>query len=64
LVRGLRDKTGAYSYIDTVKNALTGFEPVGCTKMYPTDISFLKEENSIWYYTLGFKTTLENIDYD
>lgn len=64
MVRGLRDKNGAYTYIDTIKDALTGFQPTGCTKMFPTDIGFLKEENAVWYYTMGFKTSSENIDYN
>lgn len=64
MIRGLRDKNGAYTYIDTIKNVLTGFEPTGCTKIFPTDISFLREENAVWYYTMGFKTSLENVDYD
>jgi len=64
LIRGLRDKNGAYNYIDSIKNILTGFQPTGCKKMYPTDIGFLKEENSVWYYTIGFKTSSENVDYD
>lgn len=60
MVRNLRDKNGAYAYIDTIKETLTGYAPTGCKKMYPANIAFLNERNSIWQYTMTFIVPTEN----
>jgi len=60
LVRGLRRENGAYGYIDTIKEALTGFKPTGCSKMFPTDINFVRIQDGIWEYSIGFRLTKEN----
>ena len=60
IIKGLRDKDGAYSYIDTVISALTGYTPTGCGKMYPIDTDFLKEEDGLWKYSLNFTVPTEN----
>jgi len=62
IIKGLRDKNGAYDYLDTIKTTLTGFAPTGCTKMYPTQSSFLAENSGIWQYGFVFETTKENYD--
>ena len=40
IIKGLRDKNGAYTYIDSINSALTGFAPTGCLKMYPVKVDF------------------------
>ncbi len=60
LIRNLRDTNGAYSYIDTIVNALTGYAPTGCAKMYPKRTGFLNETNGIWQYSLTFNVRTEN----
>ncbi len=60
LIKGLRDKNGAYSYIDNIISALTGFTPTGCNKMYLTKVDFLAEENGLWQYAFSFTVPTEN----
>jgi hypothetical protein len=60
LVKGLRDKSGAYSYIDSIIAALAGFEPAGCLAMYPVSDNFQAEEDGIFYYELRFNVPTEN----
>ena len=60
LIKGLRDKNGAYTYIDTIISALTGFTPTGCNKMYPVKTDFLSEEGGLWQYALSFTVPTEN----
>jgi hypothetical protein len=60
-IRGLRDKNGAYSYIERVFAALTGFSPSGCGKMYPVNTVFLRETSGIWEYSLNFAVPAENL---
>jgi len=60
LIKGLRDKNGAYTYIDTIISTLTGYSPTGCNKMYPVKVDFLAEKEGIWQYTLSFSVPTEN----
>ncbi len=60
LVKGLRHKSGAYAYINSITSALTGFTPQGCKKMYLTKINFLNEKNGLWQYALFFTVLTEN----
>lgn len=60
VVTGLRDKNGAYSYIDSIRAALTGFTPTDCFKMYPVSADFLNEDAGRWEYGLIFRTTTDN----
>jgi hypothetical protein len=62
LIRGIRDKNGGYKYLDSMEETLTGYAPEGCRKMYPTDISFVHEDNGIWQYSMTFKTSMENYE--
>lgn len=61
MIRNLRDKNGAYSYIDSIIETLTGYSPTNCAKMYPTNVTFLDESNGIWQYGLTFTAPSENI---
>ena len=54
--------TGAYAYIDKVKQVLTGYKIDGCTKMYPLKEEFLGEDNGIWQYGINFALTSQNIE--
>jgi hypothetical protein len=55
MVKGLRDKNGAYNYIDSIISALTGHNG-----MYPTKVAFLTEEAGIWRYSIIFTVPTEN----
>lgn len=54
VVRRLRKQSGAYAYIEAVRQALTGYKIPGCTKMYPTSEEFISEHGGIWQYGLSF----------
>ncbi|HSA06150.1 MAG TPA: Gp37 family protein [Candidatus Gastranaerophilales bacterium] len=60
IIKGLRDKNGAYSYIESVISSLTGFNPTDCGKIYPVKVEFLREDNGIWQYTFTFSVPTEN----
>jgi len=60
LIKGLRDKNGAYTYINSIMATLTGFTPTDCGKMYPVKVNFLTEDNGIWQYAFSFSVTSEN----
>ena len=60
MVKGLRDRNGAYAYIDSIISVLTGYAPTGCRKMYPINTNFLIEDNGIWKYRLNFTVPTEN----
>ena len=60
MIKGLRDKNGAYAYIDSIISTLTGFTPTGCTKMYPVRVGFLTENDGVWQYTFTFVAPTEN----
>ncbi len=60
MIKGLRDKNGAYTYINSIMATLTGYTPTGCGKMYPVGVYFLTEKNGIWQYTLKFTVPTEN----
>jgi hypothetical protein len=62
IIKGLRDRTGAYTYIDSIVSTLTGFEPTDCLKMYPVSDDFLAEENGVFYYELKFIIPIENFE--
>lgn len=55
IIKGLRDKNGAYNYIDAIISVLTGFNG-----MYPTKVSFLTEDAGIWRYSIIFALPGEN----
>ena len=55
MIKGLRNKNGAYNYIDSIITALTGFQG-----MYPTKVAFLTEDVGIWRYSLVFVVPGEN----
>jgi len=65
--RGLRateTHSGAYTYLDQVREALTGFQPVpntqGISKLQPTREAFIDENNGIWVYEIVFSTNGRN----
>jgi hypothetical protein len=62
IIKGLRDKDGAYTYIDEIKEVLTGYSPTGCTMMFPLKIDFIGQTNGEWQYLLDFRTTKENVN--
>ena len=60
IVKGLRDKDGAYSHIDSIISALTGYKPTDCVTMYPTSVDFYGEESGIFRYDISFDVLSEN----
>lgn len=60
MIRGLRDKNGAYNYIDSVLSALTGYTPTDCGKMYPTRVGFSGEAGGVYRYVFSFSVPIEN----
>ncbi|MBF0481271.1 MAG: hypothetical protein HQK81_06145 [Desulfovibrionaceae bacterium] len=52
-VRSLRSHLGAYSVLEGVRAALTGFNPEG-VMLFPVDEQFQEFANSVWIYTMGF----------
>lgn len=60
MIRGLRDKNGAYPYIDAINKALTGFAPKDCLRMYPVGEYFLTERDGVWHYTINFRVPTDN----
>ena len=62
MVKGLRDKNGAYSHINEILTALTGYTPGECGKMYPTKVFFLREAAGIWEYSINFAVPAVNLD--
>jgi Gp37 protein len=50
---------GAYSIIESVRAALTGFQIPGCRKMYPLREKFLKrdKQGGVWTYASTFTVT-------
>lgn len=60
MIKGLRDRNGAYSHIDDVISALSGYSPAGCGMMYPAEVNFLTEDAGIWRYSVIFSVPVEN----
>lgn len=60
ILRGVRNTDGSYAYLDKIESVLSGFEPSGCTKMYPIRKSFLIQDEGIWQHSFIFGTTKEN----
>jgi hypothetical protein len=51
---------GAYSLMESIRAALTGFQPGGCSKAYPITERFIRrdQQGGVWIYesTYGFST--------
>jgi hypothetical protein len=62
IIKGLRDKNGAYSYIDLIISTLAGYEPTDCLKMYPQRTRFFGEESGIYRYDIDFIVPTENYE--
>lgn len=61
VMRHLTGHDGIYEMLDSVRMALTGFKPLGCSQMYPTSEKFVSEENGIWQYAVTFRTRTQHI---
>lgn len=48
----------AYPFLGSIKEALTGFKPQGCSKMQPVKAEFVDEENGDLWYGMTFSLTL------
>lgn len=64
VMRHLRTHEGAYSYLDAVRIALTGYKIPGCSKMYPVREEFISEEAGIWQYAITFAMTAPAFEID
>jgi len=62
VTRNLRSYKGSYFYLDKIRQILTGFKPVGCTKMQPVKEDFISEDNGIWQYAINFSLTTPTIE--
>lgn len=62
VTRNLRSYTGSYFYLDKVRQILTGFRPLCCTKMQPVKEDFISENNGIWQYSINFSLTTPTIE--
>lgn len=62
VTRNLRSYKGSYFYLDKVRQILTGFRPIGCTKMQPVKEDFISENNGIWQYAINFSLTTPTIE--
>lgn len=62
VTRNLRTHEGAYSYLDRVREILTGYRPKNCSKMQPSKENFLIETAGIWQYSINFTLTTPVID--
>lgn len=60
IIRGLRDRNEAYTYLDSVISALTGYVPMGCGKMYLTRVAYSGEVGGIYRYVFYFSVPVEN----
>ncbi|OQA18885.1 MAG: Gp37 protein [bacterium ADurb.Bin363] len=64
-VRGLRTHTGAYEYIEQIRQALTGYVLSSCRPIKPKQIKFAGEEAGIWTYVFIFELKRKAIpDYE
>lgn len=62
VTRNLRSYKGSYFYLDKVRQILTGFRPIGCTKLQPVKEDFISENNGIWQYAINFSLTTPTIE--
>lgn len=62
ITRDLRSGYGAYEYLDSIRNLLTGYKPEDCSKMQPVKEHFISENNGIWQYEINFTLTTPNIE--
>lgn len=62
VTRNLRSYKGSYFYLDKVRQILTGFRPLGCSKMQPVKEDFISENNGIWQYAINFSLTTPTIE--
>lgn len=56
LSRDLRDPSGAYEILDSVRKSLTGFQLPGAGKMFPVAEQFSGESTGIWIYRVNFES--------
>jgi ribosomal protein S8 len=57
-LRSLRTHTGVYTYLDAVRNILTGYKIADSsilTKMYPIEEQFVNWNENIWTYAIIFE---------
>lgn len=64
VMKNLRNHSGAYEYLDRIREILTGFKPDNCSKMYPTKEDFLFEDSGLWQYSINFVLTTQAIEAD
>ncbi len=62
VTKNLRSHTGSYFYLDKVRQILTGFRPLFCSKMQPIKEEFISEDNGIWQYSINFSLTTPTIE--
>ena len=62
VVKNLRGKEGCYTYLDAVRQAITGFKIPGCTKMYVSKDRYIKNADGLWFYSLMIVTKTRNIE--
>lgn len=55
-MRDLRGHEGAYGILERVREALTGFAPLGDSRvLYPVEETFLTMTENIWIYGMAFE---------
>jgi hypothetical protein len=54
LMRALRTHDGLYPLLDSVRRALTGFRPAGCSPMHPMRETYTDYAEGVWQYTMEF----------
>ncbi len=62
ITRNLRANEGAYETLDKVRETLSGYQIIGCSKLTPTKENFISEINGIWQYEIRFKITTPSIE--
>ena len=62
VTRNLRSYKGSYFYQDKIRQIITGFRPLCCTKMQPVKEEFISEDNGIWQYSINFSLTTPTIE--
>jgi hypothetical protein len=60
--RSLHSHEGAYEYLDSILDALTGYQIEGCKKMYPIKDMFIDAEEGIWVYGVIFEVKAKIIE--
>lgn len=61
VMRHLTGHDGIYEMLDRVRESLTGYQPIGCSKMYPVSEKFVSEENGIWQYAVSLRTRTQHV---